>query len=131
LFRGDCLQVAIDPEADASKGYDEDDFELGFALTPAGVEQVVYYDRKGRSFDALDVAIQHDDDARIYEIAIPRTLLQQTNTGSGQMQRIGFNVLIGYGKGDDRYGWIDWTPGIGEEKSPMLYHTLVLPPIPE
>jgi len=124
IFRGDSVQIAIDPACDATKGYNEDDFEIGVALTDEGVQTWVWVDRLGRDWTRLAAAVRRADGHTCYEIAVPLSVLQV----KGQVpRRIGFDVLVNDADGAGRLGWIDWTPGIGEEKSPALYPTLLLP----
>lgn len=123
IWRGDCIQLAFDPRADATPGYNEDDLEIGVALTREGVTTVALWDQRKRDVSAIRSAVARQDGHTFYEIAIPFDLLA---AGETQPDRIGFNILVNYAGGDNRLGWLDWTPGIGEEKSPMLFPTLVL-----
>ncbi len=123
IWQGDCLQVAIDPAADATAAYNEDDVEFGVALTESGTVTHVWVDAMERDWEALKAAATHRKGQTAYELAVPRNLLLKEGKPS---TRMGLNVLIGVTDERGRQGWIDWTPGIGEEKSPKLYPVLTL-----
>ena len=130
IFNGDCVQIAIDPRGNGSATFDEDDFEFGVARTASGVEVVGWHDRQGRDWSSIQAAVVHVKDPlrphagrTIYEISVPKQLIWRENKPSA---RIGFNVLVGYADGKERFGWIDWTPGIGEEKAPELFPVLMM-----
>jgi hypothetical protein len=98
--------------------HSHDDFEIGAALTTDGTQTCVWYDKRNRGWSGFKAAIRHEGGRTRYEIAIPMSAIQ---TAAGPPKRIGFNVLVGDADGGARLGWIDWTPGIGEEKAPSLY----------
>ena len=122
IFMGDCLQIAVDPAADATAAYNDDDFEIGVALGDSSVSTALFRIGKDRDFSGLETAVQHRRGHTFYEFSIPMSVLR---VDGKPVERIGFNFLVSYAHGKERYGWIDWTPGIGEEKSPALYPTLV------
>jgi len=123
IWRGDSLQIAIDPAADATRGYNEDDLEIGVALTDSGVLTHKWYDKHDRDLSKITAAVKRVSRHTRYELAVPLAFLSIENTPPA---RIGLNILVGLSDGNNRLGWLDWTPGIGEEKAPYLYPTLEL-----
>lgn len=128
LYRGDGVQISVDPKADGGRGYGEDDFEFGVALTPRGVKLTTWYDRQNRKLEQIQAAVIHDMGRTRYELLIPWSVIGPSGSGNAELDKIGLDVLVGYADGKERLGWLDWTPGIGEEKAPELYPTLILKP---
>lgn len=123
IFRGDCIQVAIDPNADGGGAYDQNDFEFGAALTDRGPQLWVWTDPSKRDWSKARVAIRRVEKRTIYEIALPTEMIR---AGGGVPERIGMDVLVNDSNDGERTCWVDWTPGIAEAKRPDLFPLLLL-----
>ncbi|MGE0791222.1 MAG: sugar-binding protein [Sandaracinaceae bacterium] len=128
LYLGDSVQLAFDIGVNRNTGYDADDHELNFALRDGTT--ATGYRFFGNGTDDWDIVVRRTATTTTYEIGIPRTALSDVALTEGT--EIGFSFLINEDDGattDDgtgREGWLEWTPGIGVEKDPYQYGTLVL-----
>lgn len=132
IWRGDSLQVALDPLRDGSPlNYREDDLELGFALTRNGPVAWRFEGALAGSpgeLAAAQVAIVRDEDAGVtrYEAAIPLAELRPLDF---PMQKIvGANFCVN--DADDpatgeRDRFVQWAAGTGEKKAPDLFGVLL------
>jgi hypothetical protein len=118
IWRGDSVQIALDPGLEGGSVYDDNDVELGAALTPQGVLSHVF---AGRISGYSTLVTRPDPNHTIYEVAIP---LAELGIDGKPGARLGFNVIANDADGGERVAWVDLTPGIGERKSPGLYQTL-------
>jgi len=118
IWRGDSVQVALDPGLEGGSVYDGNDVELGVALTPEGVVSCTF---AGEISGCSTSIARPDASHAVYEIAIP---LSELGIDGKLATRLGFNILANDADGGERVAWIDLTPGIGERKSPGLYQTL-------
>ena len=118
MWRGDSVQIALDPGLEGGSVYDGNDVEIGTALTPAGVVSHLF---AGKLSGYSTSVTRPDANQTVYEIAIP---LVELGIDGKPGARLGFNVLANDSDGDERVAWVDLTPGIGERKAPGLFTTL-------
>lgn len=148
MWQGDCVQIALDPLGQrSSDGYDWDDHELGFALTPQG-PKAFRWDSPARDpslagvaaalasgpMDGFPMAAQRDQARKltIYEASVPYTRLWPLAIGSGNW--VGFNIVVNDadgGQGTDgpglRESAVALTPGLAGPKMPSEFVALRLP----
>ena len=120
IWRGDSVQLAIDPGLEGGSVYDSNDIEIAAALMESGVVPRVF---AGSVSDFRANVTRPDDDHTIYELAIPFDKLGLVGKKGTQLA---FNILANDSDGVDRVAWVDLTPGIGEVKAPSLYNKLTL-----
>jgi hypothetical protein len=127
MFASDSVQVGIDTRPEESKGgYTGDCYELGFALTSSG--KVASY------------AWQAGTKSR-FDFSLLKTTGERTQTGYGlrigipwqclsidpkrPIRTLGLNILVNDGSHGRRY--VEWTPGIGQNKNPNEFARIDLP----
>ena len=139
LWHGDGIQFAFDPIRNALKevkDYQDDDFEYAAALV-SGKPVIFRTKASAATYDSLEkeigllqdvpVAIRRYPDRTIYEFAFPRQSVSPFRLESGSSMRM--NVLVNIGTKNGRAGFLQLTPGIGENpKRPGLFMDLVLMP---
>lgn len=130
LWAEDAIQVGIDSLANAlyqMHGYDQDDYEFGFALTPSGpTAELTHLYEVGRHEEVLAAVkthIEREGDITRYRIAIPWTALKlEPHKGMIFAMNITANDNDGHGQ---RF-WMGLTPGIVEGKNPYLFKKFAL-----
>ncbi|MPN26033.1 hypothetical protein SDC9_173455 [bioreactor metagenome] len=70
-------------------------------------------------------AIRTANGKTVYELAFPRLLVSPFRLQPDSAMR--FNVIVNVNDGKERVGWLELTPGIGQQpKRPGLFTDLVL-----
>lgn len=128
IWQGDNLQLALDGRNNKSMSYDADDYEYGWALTDSGLEAWAWQVATGVTFKAdlmsfIVVPCTEDNPVTIYEIAIPKELIQPAKLEAGY--QMGFNWLVNDNDGAGR-AYVEWTLGVGNQKNPSYFDTLLL-----
>ncbi len=130
LWRGDSIQLAVDTRANALPGvhsYDEDDYELGFALTTKGSQKeitAIYESGRSRKvLDAIGFSAFRMGKQTCYRIAIPWSALKM-DPAPGRI--FGLNFTANDNDGFGTRFWMGITPGIVEGKNPYAYRKFVL-----
>jgi hypothetical protein len=125
LWRGDSLQVALDMGRNGGAAYDDtDDFEMGFALSRAGLTSHRWHSPAGAPAFTSDFAIVRSGSETFYEIRLPAESLGQR--AFSEVLAIGFSLVVNEDDGAGRDGFLEWTPGIGTSKRPALFGELRL-----
>ena len=128
IWKGDAIQLAFDSDCDAIPGgYDQNDSEFGFALTPGGPLAWRWHARAGKSAGApvsLPLRILRKNGKVIYRAAIPWEELSDSVPRPGRL--FGFNFIAGSNNGFGRNYWIGIAPGIVEGKKPELFPKFML-----
>lgn len=128
IWKGDAIQLAFDSDCDAIPGgYDQNDSEFGFALTPGGPLAWRWHARAGKSAGApvsLPLRILRKNGKVIYRAAIPWEELSDSAPRPGRL--FGFNFIAGSNNGFGRNYWIGIAPGIVEGKKPELFPKFML-----
>ncbi len=125
LWSGDSVQAALDVGQNGGHSYDDtDDFELGWALLPAGPASWRWTAPVTAPADGSQVFVASITGGLAYEIRIPSTSLGISTLAEGQM--MGFTMLVNDADGEGREGWVEWTPGIGSFKDPASFGVLSL-----
>ena len=139
LWLGDGIQFAFDPIRNALKevkDYQDDDFEYAAALV-SGKPVIFRTKASAATYGSLEkeigllqdvpVAIRRYPDRTVYEFAFPRQSVSPFRLEAGASMRM--NVLVNIGTQNGRAGFLQLTPGIGENpKRPGLFMDLVLMP---
>lgn len=148
MWQGDSFQIALDPLGQRpDEGYDWDDHEMGWTLTPDGVSAFrwnsperfpAFVDVESQvasgPLEGLDIAIVRDESAKTtrYEAALPWDRLWPAAIASGSW--MGFNVVVNDadgGQGSDgpglRESALSLTPGVAGPKLPGSFAVLRLP----
>ncbi len=129
LWSGDSIQLAIDTGANAAPnaGYDKDDYEFGFGLTPSGPQkELTYIYQHGRAQTvqaAIKSNIFRQGDRTCYRIAIPWSVLK-INPAKGAI--FGLNFTANDHDGARVRFYMGLTPGIVESKNPYVYRKFIL-----
>jgi len=123
----DSIQLAVDPAADSTNAYDDNDVEFGLARGEKDLAVRLGYPTAG-VLKTDFVKIERDETKKItrYLAAVPWTTFASTQPKPGQV--FAFNVIANDNDGQGRVCWIGLTPGIGEEKRPQQYLHFVLTP---
>lgn len=138
-WQGDGIQFAFDTIANAqpgTAGYQDDDFEYALSLYQ-GKPLLVRLTGSASTYDSLpkplgrtdqgECAIRKTPDSVIYEVALPPVSISPFKLLPGAATR--FNFIVNMNDGQDRIGWIELTPGIGQQpKRPDQFVDLILQP---
>jgi beta-xylosidase len=129
IWRNDGIQIAFDTSGDArpDKGYDEDDMEIGFALSPDGPASWCWYDRGDHNPGPVadgDFAIVRDGDTTSYEIALPFEALLPDMLPEAQTM-FGVSILVNDWDGSERH-IVEWGSGIANQKLPWQFRQVRL-----
>lgn len=128
IWQGDSVQVAIDTEmnglAEGTKtGYQADDYEFGYAVTPNGTETYIYF---GPGLKAGDMGSQvtkiiRDDSVGVtrYLIKLPKEIISQFELAEGK--EYSFNIAANDADVLLREGYVQYTNGITDSKNPSLF----------
>lgn len=125
IWRGDSLQVAIDPGLEGGGVYDTNDSELGVALTAHGVQRHIWKEGEGARLDQTIVRAERNGDRTQYVIFLP---LDAIGLPRPNDRRFALNILVNDNDGAQRTGQLEWTPGIANEKSPETFPVITLEP---
>lgn len=127
IWKGDNLQIALDPLNDKSVGrYADDDYEFGYALTTAGLDSHAWRLASGVKFDkaAQKYAVVNRDGLTVYEVILDAAQIAPLQLKVGSV--FGANVMV---NDDDKTGertYVQWTPGIGGGKNPSAFGEFTL-----
>lgn len=133
LWQGDSVQIAIDTllnglAPNTKSGFQSDDYEYGFGLTPSGLETYVYYgpDVKVGQIETQMFNMVRNDELGLarYLIKLPKENIKQVNLKQGN--RFGFNIAVNDADVLLREGFSQYTSGICDSKNPSLYKTFEL-----
>jgi hypothetical protein len=125
IWKGDCIQIAVDGENDKNPFYDGNDQELGFALSTDGKTPHFWRWHGGKPVAGeYEFVIVRKDQTTVYEIWVPFSALKASKA-VGPGSQIGFNVIINDDDGKGR-GWIEMEDGIARTKDPSRYPILIL-----
>ena len=122
MWKGDSVQFALDPlHLESPDGI----YEIGLAQTGKGPQVYCWQSPQGERTGLMkeaSLAVVRSGEFTIYEVSIPLSVLEPLEPSSGKT--IGFSILLNDDDGQGRKGWLEWTSGIGREKSPSLYGDL-------
>jgi hypothetical protein len=125
IWAGDSVQAGFDMAQNGGDAYDDsDDFEYGWALTGSGEIGHRWHAPTAAAPPQQDFVVVRAGGVTVYEIALPAGDLGQTAFGSGQT--FGFSLVANDDDGQGRQGFLQWTPGIGQQKSPSQFGTVTL-----
>jgi hypothetical protein len=128
IYKGDCMQFAFDPKADAEKpGYAEDDKELGIALAD-GKTITAKWAGKENIWKNSEAIVKRNEATKstFYELRIP---LESLGISPVKGTVFGFNFIIfndDNGAGANYYYQL--SPGITGGKNPAQFKKFVLAP---
>ena len=140
LWKADSIQVAFDPLKNGKVApakanfYDDDDFEYTIGLLQG--EPIVYrhyassvvYDgfqkNLGLVSGEVDAVVKAKDGKTVYELRFaPRSVSPFRLEADSSML---WNFIINMNNGKGRMGWLELSPGIGQNKSPGEFMNIVL-----
>ena len=122
VWKGDNVQFALDPLHIEAPGTT---YEIGLALTPSGPEVYCWYSPEGKRTGLIreaTLAVIRSGDLTTYEVSIPLSVLDPLKSQTGKT--VGFSIILNDDDGEGRKGWLEWTSGIGRQKSPSQYGDL-------
>ena len=129
IWDGDCVQIAFDTLNNAKgSGYDNDDYEYGFALTRRGIERYRWVCPPGMQVGAnsrVRLFIRREGQRTIYEAAIPASEIEPLRLNENTVFRLNFVFMdddTGYGQSK----FMGLTRGITYGKAPALFRKFVL-----
>ncbi|MCI5971291.1 MAG: DUF6273 domain-containing protein [Oscillospiraceae bacterium] len=134
LWQGDSVQVAIDTLMNGlaegkTSGYQDDDYEFGFGLTPKGLETYLY-----QASDAKTGVVEGEQLVNVirndklgltrYLIKIPSSYVKQLKLENGN--KFGFNIAANDADILLRDGYSQYTSGICDKKNPSMFKSFTL-----
>jgi MYXO-CTERM domain-containing protein len=124
IWQGDSVQVAFDVDRSGGTPYDDkDDYEMGWASTSGGSKSWVWKAPPGSSAKGGAFAINRSGTKTTYEVKIPASEIGVHKIADGLA--IGFSLLVNDDDGSGRDGYIEWSSGIGQFKSPEEFGEIV------
>ena len=137
-YMGDSLQLALDPSNDAKNMF-QDYVEMIVSRAKNGESRIYQWNylpnpllypdmRSGLVERAHLKATPVPPGGVLYQAAIPWSCFGYPELKPGKP--MGFSLLINDNDGQGRRGWLQWSSGIGQEKSPQRYGTMVLTETP-
>ena len=133
IWQGDSLQIAFDTFMNGlapgtTKGYQSDDYEFGFGLTPKGIENYQYIASDspiGNIEENISSVIRNDKlGITRYLIKIPNNYIKQLELKNGN--KFGFNIAVNDSDVLLREGYSQYTSGICDVKNPSLFKSFSL-----
>ena len=103
-------------------------YELGMSLTDSGVSEAYCWndpDKAGHGkLEGIECKITRDESMKTttYYVAIPWSVIPRISYEDGM---VAFSMLINENDGAGRNGYIEWGSGIGGQKNPSLFRTVV------
>ena len=127
IWLGDSIQIGI-TYAGAQKPNVQGFTEIGLGLTPDGEYLARYTNEVGATGQNKDseLKITQEDDYTNYELKMPWKELIVDNTEIKGNEQIRFNMIINENDGAGRYGWLEYSSGIGQLKDATVFGYLNL-----
>jgi len=132
-FMFDTKNDATNPNASGKTSLSEDDYQIGFALTPKGEETWCWYastenkNMIGQKVDGAKTAIKKISDTQTaYEIGIPWSKLAPFTPKLGNAIGFNFDYVDYEKKGDEMKYWMGYSLGISSGKAPHFFPTFIL-----
>ncbi|HIE09280.1 MAG TPA: hypothetical protein EYP65_05470, partial [Armatimonadetes bacterium] len=123
IWRGDCIQIGFDPFLDTVRGYDENDVEIGLALTKFGPQAFIWFPKPERPCPEVEVSVKRKGNLTVYEASIPWRLLGVEPSAGF---RLAFSLTVNESDTGKFEGWLEWTPGICGGKDASSFGALAL-----
>lgn len=134
LWQGDSVQVAVDTLMNGlaegrTSGYQDDDYEFGFGLTPKGLETYLYQASDAKTGSIEDeqlVSVIRNDKLKItrYLMKMPGSYMKQVKLANGT--KFGFNIAANDADILLREGYSQYTSGICDRKDPSKFKAFTL-----
>lgn len=134
LWQGDSVQVAIDTLMNGlaegkTSGYQDDDYEFGFGLTPKGLETYLYQASDAKTGSIEDeqlVSVIRNDKLKLtrYLMKVPGGYMKKVNLANGT--KFGFNIAANDADILLREGYSQYTSGICDRKDPSRFKAFTL-----
>lgn len=125
MWQGDCIQLSLDPLNDGSNdggGYRSDDYELGFSLTPLGLEFYAWTSPTQLQSGVVDnFKVIRNDDMCItrYLISLDKSIIGNVDISEGNA--IGLNIALNDADILGRENYYQFTLGTADSKNPSEY----------
>lgn len=126
LWQGDSVQIALDCNNDKTKGYNDDDYELGISLSADGVDFYAWQGSVNLNSYADRIKIIRDDDAKITRYLFVMSKQEVSNLKLENGIYIGLDVAVNDSDVLGREGYIQFTEGLADAKNPMKYENFKL-----
>jgi hypothetical protein len=127
IWQEDSIQIGLDTNYDRASAFQEDDYELGFALGPDGPISYCWAGpTAGSPLAGVEVAIRRDEEQKTtnYEVAIPWQSIAPAQGQSGKV--MGLSILINDSDGGQGREMLEWGGGIAAGKHPSSFNKLIL-----
>jgi len=125
IWNGDSIQLSIDTANNKTGYYDDDDMELGFALTDMGLQKYAWHgESEAFSNMSYNIIRNNSDNTTKYLLKIPREALKSMKLEKGYV--FGMNVVLNDADTVLRTYWDELTYGTGYSKSPIYYYDWIL-----
>lgn len=126
IYKGDCIQIGIDPKNDSAPGeeYNDGDFEFGLAMTPKGPQSYCWVPGPD-ALKSLRYAVKRYSGRTVYEAAIPWRTLAIPDISAGSIFKMGFVVFDKDGA-NEATRWMELCRGIAGGKNPSAFKYFIL-----
>ena len=126
LWRHDSIQISIDPNRDRIyDGYAEDDVEVGVGLAGDGLMIFRWQPDPMEDPEGVTAKVIRTGTTTTYEVAIEWSVLGEFQPKHGAA--LGMALMVNDSDdGEERKGWLDWTPGVARYKRPFDFATVLL-----
>ena len=125
LWAGDSVQAAFDMGENGGEGYDDtDDYEYGWALTSTGEASQRWHAPAAADPPGETFSVSRSGVTTIYEVRLDPGDLGQSAWVQGLS--FAFSLVCNDDDGQGREGFVQWTGGIAQTKSPSLFGTVTL-----
>lgn len=132
IWEGDSLQIAVDRAGDRASSYQEDDYEMGVALSSSGVLNYVWAPSGEAGVNSRQKAtVLRNNQVFVtrYLTALSAEKLAPVRLKEGE--KIGLNWAINDANALSREAWYEFTPGLASTKDPSQWQIFVLHPMDE
>ena len=129
IWNGDSLQLAIDRKGDRAASYQDDDLELGAALSSRGILNYIWNPSAEQGVVQTQFAsVLRSETKGItrYLIAVPKERLAPLELR--ERSEIGLNLAVNDANVLSREAWYEFTPGLASTKNPSAWETFALLP---
>lgn len=126
LWQGDSVQIALDCNNDKTKGYNDDDYELGISLSADGVDFYAWQGSVNLNNYSDRIKIIRDDDAKITKYLFIMSKQEVSNLKLESGGYIGLDIAVNDSDVLGREGYIQFTEGLADAKNPIKYENFKL-----
>ena len=123
MWQGDCVQISLDPENNGGKAYADDDFEIGFSVTPLGNEIYVWKQPDDSITSGVTESFKmvRDDNLGVTRYLIKLDDAMISNVNINDIKTLSLNVAVNDNDYLQREGYYQFTLGTADQKAPDYY----------